>query len=146
MGMLNLNLPGGWPFELQYWYARITGAGGSFGFFSPNVPREVDVSFSVEMPSGEILHQTLQETANAEVNARMGNMIRLLAGNFKRDDIVRSVAASLTADVFRKYPEAKTITMTAELIRFPTMTAYNLGNRPERLTIYSAKFSVGSLQ
>jgi hypothetical protein len=140
LGMCKIALPNPWAFKMQYLYARITGAGGSFGFFSPSVPRELEVQFEIETTDHRIIKTTLRDWTIVEVRVRLGNMIRLLAKNFEKENILRSVAASLSAVIFRQYPDAKTVTLRAFIYNFPSMEEYQRGVRPELKEVYSATF------
>ena len=68
-----------WAEKANYWYSRFTGVGGSFGFFSPNIGRQVVIRFDVEQPDGQVFETTLQDSTVPEVNARTGNMIRFFS-------------------------------------------------------------------
>jgi hypothetical protein len=128
------------PFwSAQYLYGRWTGAGGSFGFFSPNVPREVDVDFLVEDASG-VQTVRLQDIVAPEVGTRICNMLHLLPNHLVNEKILRSVAASLTASVFREFKTANKITLKASLYNFPSLDNYHKGMRAKSFEIYSATF------
>lgn len=147
LGILHINLPGRFLGKAQVYYSRLTGGGGSFGFFSPNVPREVELSFEIHCPAKAPIKTTLQEHLGGEVRARVGNMTNLLASHFRNDSVVRSVAASLTAAIWREYPCADTVTLEADLYKFPTMAEYRACREKESsgvcvklLPVYSATF------
>lgn len=144
LGILRVSLPTRLGRSLQLGYARITGAGGSFGFFSPNVPRGTDISFAVELESGQVIQTALQDSIALEVRARLSNMLHLLEKHYENGKVVRSIAASLTAAVYRRYPDAKTITISANFIQFPSMQQYQQGKKTEWKPIYSAKFRLKS--
>lgn len=142
LGILRVNLPK--PFwNVQFNYGRITGAGGSFGFFSPNVPREIDVVFLVDRKD-KTEAVRLQDIVPPEVKARVGNMVHLLAKNFKEEKILRSVAASLSAAIFREREDATQVTLKASLYNFPSLDRYRLGTRTQIVDIYSASFQKAS--
>ena len=130
------------PFIEQtiFWYSRVTGAGGGFGFFSPDIPQEVMLSFDVETDDGKTVHTTLQEMTVPEVRFRLGNMIRLMMKTYKNERVVRSIAASLASRVFMQYPNAKTVTLEASIHEFPSMDQYREGKRTELKKIYTVQF------
>jgi hypothetical protein len=139
LGMFRIDLPGRLT-DFQRAYGRVTGAGGSFGFFSPNVPRAVNVEFKIEQPDGQILTTTLQESAPAELQARMSNMVHLVEKSFGKEKVLRALAASFTAAMYRQYPNAKSITLNAYFFNFPNIEDYRQGKRGENKLIYTASF------
>jgi hypothetical protein len=140
-GMMKIEFPQQhWAVKAARFYSSLTGAGAGFGFFSPNIPRQICVDFDVTTRRGQLLHSTLQETAGSDVNLRIGNMIRMMAKTYKNKKVYRSMAASLTASIYKRYPDAKEVTMHASIYDFPDMLEYRRGERPKRVEIYSAKF------
>ncbi len=124
-------------------YGKWTGATASYSFFSPEIPREIVFSFTIHFADGTTKETTLQETANNEVNARVGNILRLFAKNFKKKEIIRSLAASITASMFEAYPNAEKIEIRGSLHKFPSMAAYREGERATFLPVYQATFRRG---
>lgn len=144
LGMLRLDFPQDQALWWQRLYARVTGAGGSFGFFSPNVPREFGLSFEVEGNDGTITHARLQDYSSPEVQARVTNMVHLIATHFNEKKMLRALAASFTAAMFREHPEARSIRMKVHFYNFPTLGEYRDGHRTELKQVYSARFKRGS--
>jgi hypothetical protein len=143
-GMLRLDIPQEQGLWWQRIYARVTGAGGSFGFFSPNVPREFGLSFEVENSEGKITTARLTDYSSEEVQSRVTNMVHLIASNFNDKKMLRSLAASFTAAMFRENPEAKSIRVLVDFHAFPTLEGYARGQRTELKRVYSAKFRKGT--
>lgn len=121
-------------------YARLTGAGAGFGFFSPAIPKEVQVDFEIETTDRGLIRTTLQEEMIKEVSFRVGNMIRLLNRNFYQKKIMRSIAASLSASMFARFPTAKTITLHTYIYDFPSLEEGRAGKLPRPRRVYSVKF------
>lgn len=140
-GMLG-QMPGnGSPFfPFYYWYQRITGAGGGFGFYSPNIAREPVVEFEITDAYGVKTPYRFQDQLPDEVTVRVNNMFRLIAKEFSDDAVIRSVAASMCAAVFNRVPSAESVRMEVLIHRIPTMADYAAGERPSRKSIYSAEF------
>ncbi|RZA07949.1 MAG: hypothetical protein EOP11_06280 [Proteobacteria bacterium] len=143
-GMLRLDIPQDQGLWWQRIYARVTGAGGSFGFFSPNVPREFGLSFEVENADGKVTTARLTDYSSEEVQSRVTNMVHLIASNFNDKKMLRSLAASFTAAMFRENPEAKSIRVLVDFYAFPTIGGYAQGQRTELKRVYSAKFRKGT--
>lgn len=128
--------------EAKLLYTRLTGAGAGFGFFSPNIGNEVRIRFEIRKGNGEVEHLTLQDLGNEETNARVGNMIRLIAKSFDKDKVVRSLAASFAAYIFHTRPDAKSVKLTTLVYNLPDHRSYNAGARGFEKQIYSATFEV----
>lgn len=120
-------------------YHGLTGAGGSFGFFSPDIGNQVLIEFQTE--SGKKLR--LHELVSGEVALRVGNMYRLFIEAYRDEKLKRSVAASLSAQIFRHEPGAKQVTMIASVYRFPSLKEYAEGIRPETKELYRITFANG---
>ncbi len=130
-----------WAVKAARLYAQLTGAGNGFGFFSPNIPRQIFIDFDVTRASGRTEHLRLQDTASADVALRIGNMIRMMTKAFRDKRIYRSLAASLTAAIYKRYPDARDVTIHASIYDFPDMSGYRRGQRPRKVEFYSAKFT-----
>lgn len=128
--------------QAKLWYTRLTGAGAGFGFFSPNIGNEVRVRFEIKRKDGTIEHLTLQDLGNEETNARVGNMIRLIAKSFDKDKVVRSLAASFAAYIFHSRPDAESVKLTTVVYHLPDHRSFNAGAEAFEKQIYSATFEV----
>lgn len=127
-----------WLNPLRTAYQLVTGAGSSFGFFSPNIGNQFQIRF--EFNPSTYPSVALPELVSREVAIRIGNMHRFFLKNYKDEQLKRSIAASLTASVFEKFPNATEITFIAEIYRLPTMKEYSSGSRVEVREVYRAKF------
>jgi hypothetical protein len=134
---LATNWPGRNPalLYLRDGYQFLTGAGGGFGFFSPGVGNQLVIEFEVE---GRRI--ALDKLVNQEVSLRIGNMYRLFAYSYENEKVKRSVAASLAASVFRRYPALTQATMVASLYRMPSLEEWAAGKRPATEEMYRVTF------
>lgn len=121
-------------------YGRITGARGSFGFFSPNVGNQFIVKFEVEPKEGKTFETRLEDLVSKETSIRIGNMNRLFTTFFSKQLLRRSIASSLTTHVFEVHPNAKRVTFHASLFDFPSLQAYGHGARTVISPVYEATF------
>jgi hypothetical protein len=149
LGIIHLLILGSgtFDFNLRDWdrlrflrnaYHTVTGAGGSFGFFSPNVGNQVIIEFEVDGRERLRLH----ELVSAEVALRIGNMYRLFVQTYPNEDLKRSVAASLTSQIFRRYPKAEKVTMIVQVYKLPSLEAFAKGERPETKELYRITFTL----
>lgn len=118
-------------------YHSLTGAGGSFGFFSPDIGNQVLIEFKTEEGQRLLLH----ELVSGEVALRIGNMYRLFVESYANEKLKRSVAASLAAQIFRRKPKTKSVTMIASVYRFPSLKEFAAGIRPETKEVYRITFA-----
>jgi len=126
------------------WYGKLTGASATYSFFSPDIPRELVFHFTVYEPGQVPFETTIQKTANNEVNARLGNILRMIPKSYEHREIVRSMAASLSASMFRSYPDAQKIGIRTDLFLLPSMADFRRGDRASLMPVYSAVFAKDS--
>lgn len=129
-----------WYWRAMKFYGKWSGATATYGFFSPEIPREIVFDFKITRADGSVQTTRLQDTTNNEVRARVGNILRLFAKNFKKKEILRSLAASITASMFEAYPDAERIEIRGQLHRFPSMEAFRGGERASFVPVYAATF------
>jgi hypothetical protein len=142
IGLLKIKPPQHhWAVRAARWYASLTGSGVGYGFFSPNIPPQILMEFDIEAPDGKITRSTLQESAGSDVNLRLGNMMRMMMNTYKDKIVFRSMGASLDASMYKRYPEAKSITLHASIYDLPRMDEYRDGKRVVTTEVYSARFA-----
>src|SRR5688572_22227103 len=90
-------------------YSRVTGAGSSFGFFSPDVANQLTISFVVTDGENRARRVSIHDLVSKETSIRVGNMYRFFTRVYEYPRIRRSVAASISAQVFEKIPEAERV-------------------------------------
>lgn len=129
-----------WYWRTLKFYGKWMGATATYGFFSPEIPREIVFDFEIQYGDGRVEVKTLQDTTNHEVRARVGNILRLFAKNFKKKEILRSLAASITASMFEAYPDAERIQIRGRLHQFPSMEEFRKGERAKYKQVYAATF------
>ncbi|MBX2986592.1 MAG: hypothetical protein KF802_01730 [Bdellovibrionaceae bacterium] len=122
----------------------LTGAGGSFGFFSPDIGPQLVVKFDVR--KGETWHRgiSLEEFLPHEVAIRLGNMNRFLGQTYQDERLRRSVAASLATRVFARFPAADEVTLIASAHQIPMLAEYADGRRFQVDEVYRVRFKRGS--
>ncbi len=122
-------------------YARITGAGANFGFFSPNVTNQLTVSFEVTYRDHRTEHVEMEKLVTAETSIRVKNMYRFFTKVYSYPRIRRAVAASFVAYLFKKIPTADTITFEADYYRLPGLKQFEREKRVYQDAAYRATFS-----
>jgi hypothetical protein len=127
-----------WLRRAKGYYQIVTGAGGGFGFFSPNIGNQFRIRFEVSPAAPKPLELT--SLVNHEVALRVINMNRFFVHHYEDEKAKRAIAASLTAHVFRAFPQAESVSFVASYYRLPTMTDYRDGKRPSSEEVYRARF------
>lgn len=123
-------------------YSNISGADSSYGFFSPDVPSQLNVEFIVSDGKGREVADTLESRAPRDIALRYGNMIRLFLNFVKDTESRRSLAASWAAEMYRRYPWAEIVEIKVQSVQLPSMHDYKAGQRITLTEVYSGRFVV----
>ena len=121
----------GWAQAYGHW----TGSSSGFSFFAPGVSPAVRVSFDLEGPSGERLHDDFRSD-NGAVNVRIHSMNLRFNLEDSRDALARAWAAAM----FGRHPDARSVTVRVESLQLPGMEAHVQGSRPLWTEAYRAEF------
>ena len=121
-------------------YARLTGAGASYGFFSPNVGNQLRVSFLATLNSGQVTEVKLEDTVSKEAAVRVGNMFRLLAQVFENKQLRRSTLASLSTHIFNSKPDVVRVQAIVHLYEVPSLWQIPLGHKIVSRPVYEVTF------
>ena len=122
-------------------YARLTGAGSSFGFFSPNVGNQWVIEFKLHHFDGKEEIISLKEGIPSETAIRVGNMSHFFTRMFKLPKIRRSIAASLTAGILEQRPQVKKATFIAKSYRLASLNNFSR-LKPRKISpVYECTFS-----
>lgn len=123
-----------WGLLLQG-YAAWTGAGSRFNFFAPGINSSVRATFALKGDSGEPIRDDFQSDSGA-MNLRAYCMVLRFGMKAQQDELARAWAATM----FGRHPEARTVTVSLERLRLPTMEQYQEGQRPAWTELYRADF------
>lgn len=122
-------------------YEAVTGAGGGFGFFSPNIGNQFLVRFQMD---GQGKAVEMKELVSDEVSVRTINMNRYFVEKFENEKSKRAIAASLSAYIFNKFPNLKSLEFIVDFYKLPSIAEYREGQRPSTSEVYRAKFNLTS--
>jgi len=128
------------------YYSEMSGAAGQWGFFAPGVTSQIDATFDVVDGAGRHLTARLNDGANREVDLRLSDIIEQFLNDDREDEdpdpahFTRALAASLSAAVFSRHKDAKSVTI--RLVKFEpvSMADYRSGVRPTWQHLYSGEF------
>lgn len=117
------------------WYGAMSGAEGTYRFFSPSVGTPVRATFTMTDADGNTRADVLYE-GNQEVTLRL---IKILLATYE-SDLRQKVTASWAGKMFARHPDAQRVTIRVEEYQLPTMTEYASGERPFWRSEYEAVF------
>lgn len=124
------------------WYASMSGADASFGFFAPDVGSSHRAKFLLRDGEGRTWWDGFDRTTSHEAWLRLSGIVEVAFMNTKaetepawRQRLVRSWAACM----FTRHPTAVSLTVTVEGYQVPTMADYRAGARPGWWVVYEAQ-------
>jgi hypothetical protein len=123
------------------YYGDLSGAGSSYGFFSPGVYGQVRAVIDVYDRLGRKTTRSLDAGLNREVDLRLNDIIEQFINEF--DDQVkfqRSLAASLAGSIFAHHQDAKKVHVRIEQFTAPSRKDFVAGKVKTWVPAYSAKF------
>jgi hypothetical protein len=135
------------------YYASLSGAKASYGFFAPEITGQADVEFELKDAVGATRVVPLEIGPTHEMKVRTQDVVERFAGIFlanagkpeelvspEEKDLRRSLAATLCGTVMGQHPEAREITFKLKNYGIVSMAQYRAGLRPRWDTVYEAHF------
>lgn len=123
---------------LMYRYGILSGANAGYGFFSPNVPSDVDVYFDlVDFNSNE---GTTEVILNTEFGKK--RFVSTLSSFRAKEDLKPLLARSWAARVLSQFPTCRSITVRVGSIYVPPMEDYITGKDIEFMQTSSFTFDL----
>jgi hypothetical protein len=139
LGALEVRFPGGsLPGRAIAWYAALSGADSSYGFFAPVVGTQLRMTFEVTDRAGKTAEEPLRLGDNREISLRIANVVAMFW--IQDGDLRRTLSASLAGKVLAMHPEAESVAARLDVFEMPTMEGYREGNRPWWSLHYRARF------
>jgi len=123
------------------YYGAITGADRQFGFFAPAVGTQLRAEFDLVDKNGQTQMTQLEAGVNRESQLRIGNLVSLFWDKIEDETLRRTMAASMAAKMFNRFPETQSVAIRFEGYELPPMRMYAEGARPFWKPFYRAKFS-----
>jgi hypothetical protein len=122
-------------------YAGLSGAGSTYGFFAPGVGSQLAATFDIIDARGRSREVRLLSGKGGEGDLRLGNIIDQF-WNETEDPVAlqRSLSSSLAGTIFGRYPEARQVAVHLKKFDPVSMQEFREGKRPEWTTVYNAKF------
>ena len=124
-------------------YANASGAGSSYGFFTPSLGGKTEAVFDIFDQTGKKTKTVhFAEHASRELKIRLASIYDEFTSKAARKDHVRqALATSLTSYIFGEYPTASRVVLRIEDYWPTTMAEYREGKRSDWEVLYEAKFA-----
>jgi hypothetical protein len=125
--------------QIVGWYATMSGAGTSYGFFAPVVGARHRAKFLLIDGKGSKWWDVFDRASNLEARLRLTGIVEnaFMSGDADefpewRGRLVKSWAATM----FTRHPRAKTLRVVVEYYDIPAIAEYRAGERPSWKTVY----------
>lgn len=133
---------GGPAAKLVRWYAVVTGADSNYGFYAPRVGFVHRARFVLRDENGRVWEDDFGRSDSPEARLRLTGIVDAAFMTGEAHDLPRwrkRLIASWAATMFRRNPEAVSITVIVEFYGVPGMDRYRAGDRPQWVEIYRAR-------
>jgi len=119
-------------------YSALSGADSTYGFFASEVIDQLEANFELVDRSGNRTTTSLVTGTNREADLLINNITLSLAP--EDPELRRKVSASLAGKLLAQHPEAVEVVLRVDRIETVSIEEYRSGSRPERTTVYTARF------
>jgi len=129
--------------QLFRWYASMSGAGSSYGFFAPAVGTKHHARFFLTDAHGATWEDTLLHRASTETHLRVNGIVEqpFMSGQtLEFPEWRKRLVASWAATMFSRHPSALSLRVEVEFYDIPPIVHYRIGKRPKWEQLYEAEF------
>lgn len=132
--------------EVFYYYGEAAGTNSQYAFFSPGISTQIRVRFLIKKDQGSPELIDFMSGRSRETDLRLGDIsdqfltLTRLQEPIRRK-LQRSLAASMAAHVFSRYPDAKSIVLTLEEFAPKPLRTMEPYPSPRWRKVYSIEFS-----
>ncbi len=124
------------------WYATMSGADSSFGFFAPVVGAPTRARFLLQDAEGSTWWDGFDHTSSPEARLRLIGIVdyAFMSGDAQdAPEWRRHLVKSWAATMFTRNPSAVSQTVVVEAYIVPSMADYRAGSRPSWHEVYRAE-------
>jgi hypothetical protein len=128
--------------QMFRWYATMSGADTSYGFFAPNVGDLHRARFLLRDEKGQTWWDSFDVTKSPEARLRLTGIVdcAFLTGEAMESPEWRNrLVRSWSATMLNRHPSAASLTAVVEVYDVPTMAKYRAGSRPNWQGVYQAE-------
>ncbi len=125
--------------QMFRWYATMSGASSSYGFFAPAVGSPHRARFQLKDESGHTWWDVFDEAGNSETRLRLTGIVddAFMSGDTDESPEWRQhLVSSWAATMFSRHPNAVSLTVTVEAWFVPGMADYRAGSRQNWEEVY----------
>lgn len=132
--------------EVFYYYGEAAGTNSQYAFFSPGISIQIRVRFLIKKDQGSSELIDFMSGRSRETDLRLGDISDQFLTLVKvqepiRRKLQRSLAASMVANVFSRYPEAQSVVLILEEFAPKPLRAMEPYPAPRWRQVYSIEFS-----
>jgi hypothetical protein len=132
--------------EIFYYYGEAAGTNSQYAFFSPGISIQIRARFLIKKDQGTSELIDFMNGRSRETDLRLGDISDQFLTLVKvqepiRRKLQRSLAASMVANVFSRYPDARSIVLTLEEFEPKPLRAMEPYPPPRWRQVYTIEFS-----
>ena len=124
------------------WYAAMSGADSSYGFFAPAVGSPHRSRFVLRDNDNSTWTDTFDRARNSEARLRLTGIVddAFMSGATNESPEWRKrLISSWAATMFNRHPSAVSVTVIVDVWCVPDMASYRAGKRPHWEVVYRAE-------
>lgn len=127
------------PGKLAVVYSALSGADSGYGFFAPKVAAPRTARFTLVDEAGQVTVDTLPPRITREADIRVEDLVEVFDNRRSDNEIRAELAAIWAAAMFKRHPEAVSITVDMGSWRVPSMAQTREGKPWRWKSIYRAR-------
>ncbi len=134
--------------QIVRWYATMSGAGSSYGFFAPQVGAKHRARFLLQDDKGSTWWEVFDQASSLEARLRLTGIVEsaFMSGDAdKFPEWRKRLVESWAATMFSRHPSAESLNVLVQFYDIPTIAEYRAGSRPSWETVYRAQVQRRSL-
>jgi hypothetical protein len=129
----------GAPGQLAVLYSALSGADSGYGFFAPKVASPRTARFTLVDEAGRVIVDTLPPRITREADIRVEDLVEMFDTRRIDDEVRAQLAGTWAAAMFKRHPEAVSVTVDMGSWRVPTMAEAREGKPWRWRSIYRAR-------
>jgi hypothetical protein len=125
--------------QIVRWYATMSGAESSYGFFAPVVGARHRAKFLLVDDNGCKSWETLDQPSSVEAQLRVTGIVENVFMSGDADEFPKwrkRLVKSWAAAMFTRHPSAESLTVVVQFYDLPAIGEYRAGSRPSWKTVY----------
>ena len=128
--------------QILRWYATMSGASSSYGFFAPAVGSPHRAKFLLTDEKGSEWWDVFDQAGSSEARLRLTGIVDGVFMSGDMDELPqwrKQLVKSWAATMFNRHPSAVSLKVVVEYYDVPTIAEYRAGSRSSWETVYRAQ-------